>query len=113
MHRISKTSLGSIPRHMEVSWNPSQQLYVVKRTPTYIIYASKKQIFRQLVDNQYNPVTWPSLLFENNVYIGPSSHEIFTKGVAYLDTEIEHISNLDSQHFQHTAFRLVTWHQYI
>jgi hypothetical protein len=83
---------------MDVQWNPPQpHLYVVKRAPTYIVYASKKQVFRQFVDKQGHPLTWPELLFENNVYVGPL-HEIFAKGVQYADEDIALYTNLHSQH---------------
>ncbi len=97
---------------MEVVWKPAQpQLHVLKRTATYITYYTKTRIYSAVVDSQTQLVVFPTLLFENNVYTGPSD-PLFVSGLCYNDDDIVSLTNMYCQRFRHPSLHKVVWVQY-
>lgn len=97
---------------MEVRWNPPQpQLKILKQTSTYITYYTKYQIFSQIVDKSNNPVEWPTLLFENNVYVGPE-HDYYKQNQSYTNQEIAEYTTIDCKKFQHPTLQKILWNNY-
>jgi hypothetical protein len=97
---------------MKVVWKPEQpQLHILKQTATYVIYYTKIRIYSQIVDFMNVPAIFPTLLFENGIYVGPP-HDLFVYGTQYNDEEITWILQMDCQRFQHPSLRKLIWYTY-
>ena len=91
---------------MQVTWNPPHpHLRVLKKTPTYITYYTKVRVYSQFI-HEDAPVSIPTLLFEDGVYVGPPDAN-YVNGVSYTEDEINRIRN-----FQHPYLRKTLLHQY-
>ena len=98
---------------MDVVWKPEQpQLRVLKRTATYITYYTKTRIYSQIMDKWNQMAAFPTLLFEDNVYVGPPD-DIFVKGMHYSDDSILSLTTLCCQRFQHPSLHKVVWIDYV